>query len=251
VERQRRPLWSLVLVGSSLVALALGLAWLGRADHRAAPAAPAPAATGQGPAATALASTPPSTAVAPAVSAAPPTSSPPTTSTVPYAMRAPVALGESVMLGAEPQLEAGGFTVVAEESHQVEWTISVVRQLREDAQVGDTIVIQVGTNGQVTGADLDRLMQLLPAAEVPHVVFLTVHADRAWIGPNNAAIWALPSRYPNVTVLDWDGLVSSGQIAGMAGDGIHLQTDAAKQTYANYIFDVTGHRELIRPVAAP
>jgi peptidoglycan/LPS O-acetylase OafA/YrhL len=171
-----------------------------------------------------------------------------TTTTIPPAQRAPIAVGESVMLGAKPQLEAGGFTVVAEESHQVQWIISVVGQLRAGGQVGDTIVIQTGTNGQVKAEDLDQLMALLPAAEVPHVFFLTVHADRGWIAGNNANIWALPGKYPNVTILDWDGLVSSGQVPGMSGDGIHLKTTAGKQTYANYIFDITGHRELIKPV---
>jgi hypothetical protein len=32
----------------------------------------------------------------------------------------------------------------------------------------------------------------------------------------------------------------------MAGDGIHLGTAAAKQFYANYVFDFMGRRDLVQ-----
>ena len=51
-----------------------------------------------------------------------------------------------------------------------------------------------------------------------------------------------------MTVLDWDGFVGSGQVPGLAGDGIHLGTAAAKQFYANYIFDVIGRNDLVLPL---
>jgi hypothetical protein len=172
------------------------------------------------------------------------------TTTVPVDQRPPISVGESVMLGAKPQLEAGGFTVYAEESHQADWIISVVGQLRAAGQIGKTIVIQTGTNGQVTAEQYDQIMSFLPAAEVPTVVFLTVRAPgKGWIDGNNELIRALPSKYPNqVKVLEWKGLVDSDQIPGMAGDGTHLGTVAAKQTYANYIFDTIGRRDLVLPV---
>ena len=92
-------------------------------------------------------------------------------------------------------------------------------------------------------------MSFLPAAEVPSVVFLTVHApNKGWIAPNNAIIYGLPSRFPNVQVLDWDGLVTSGQVPGLAGDGIHLGDASAKQFYANYIFGILGRNDLVQPL---
>jgi peptidoglycan/LPS O-acetylase OafA/YrhL len=171
-----------------------------------------------------------------------------TPTTVAGASVAPYAVGESVMKGATRQLQAGGFLVNAEESRQGQAMVDTVGQLRASGQIGDTIVIQMGTNGPVADATYDAMMSNLPPSAVPHVVFLTVHAPRGWIAANNARIWALPSRYPNVTILDWDGLVTNGQIPGMSGDGIHLRTDSAKQTYANYIFGVIGRPDLIKPV---
>ncbi len=168
--------------------------------------------------------------------------------TVPIENRPPLAIGESVMLGAVSQLQAGGFTVNADVSRQGETTANIVGQYRASGQVGQTIVIQVGTNGPVSQATFDQIMSFLPAEEVEQVVFLTVYAPRPWIEGNNQIIWSLPSAYPHVKVLDWAGLVSSGQVPGLAGDGIHLGTTAAKQFYANYIFEVIGRRDLVQPL---
>ena len=251
----------LALVASAAVLLIVGLAWVtGRGDG--APAtAPAPD--------TVLADV---TAVSPTVvpiptdlpietdvpvadnasgePAAPSTTViPMVETTVPVEFRAPIAIGESVMLGAVPQLRAGGFTVYAEASRQADDMAVRVAQLRDANQIGRTVVLQVGTNGPVSAQQYDAIMAFLPAAEVPKVVFLTVHAPKPYIAANNVEIWSLPARYSNVTVLDWDGL--SGQIenelSGSDG-GVHLRTENAKQFYANYIFSAIGHNELVQPM---
>jgi peptidoglycan/LPS O-acetylase OafA/YrhL len=170
------------------------------------------------------------------------------TTTVPIEQRPPYAIGESVMLGAVLQLQAGGFVVNADTSRQGLQMVDVIGQHRAAGELGHVVVIQSGTNGSVSQDTYDRMMALLPPEMAPIVVFLTVHADRGWIADNNVKIRALPSRYPNVRVLDWDGLVTSGAIPGMARDGIHLDTNAAKQSYANYIFDIIGRRDLVLPV---
>ncbi len=182
----------------------------------------------------------------------PPSTAAPTTvpeTTVPPEQRPMLAIGESVMLGAAPQLQAGGFSVNASESRQGKETATVIGQLRAAGQIGQVIVIQVGTNGPVSQETYDEIMSFLPAAEVPTVRFLTVHAPgKAWIEGNNALIWGLKGRYPNVDVLDWDGLVTSGQVPGMSGDGIHLRTGTGKQFYANYVFGIIGRNDLIQPL---
>jgi hypothetical protein len=175
-----------------------------------------------------------------------PPTEPPTT--LPPAPPPPTAIGESVMLGAAGQLQAGGFVVNAAESRQGNATARVIGQLKASGQLGEVVVVQVGTNGPVEDVVYDEIMSYLPAAEHPKVIFLTVHASRNWIEGNNQRIWSLKGRYPNVDVLDWDGLVSSGQIPGISGDGVHLGTPDAKQTYANYIFGMIGRNDLIQPV---
>jgi peptidoglycan/LPS O-acetylase OafA/YrhL len=173
------------------------------------------------------------------------------TTTVPVADRPPLAIGESVMLGAKPQLETGGFEVFAEVSKQADWIATVVGQLRAAGRIGTTIVIQSGTNGPVTADQYDAIMAFLPATEVPKVVFLTVRAPgKSWIEGNNQSIWALPGKYPNVTVLDWAGLAPQiqSELSNSLDGGVHLRTNKAKQFYANYIFSQIGHNELVVPL---
>ena len=174
----------------------------------------------------------------------PPSTEPaPTTTLGPADFIAPYAIGESVMLGAAPQLTAGGIQVNAAVSRQGGNVAEVIGQLRASGLLGRVVVIQTGTNGSVSDATLDKIMSFLPADLTPLVVFMTVRAPRGWIADNNTRIRQLPSRYPNVKVIDWEA--ESNAVAGeLASDGYHLRTANAKQFYANLIFDAIGRPDL-------
>jgi peptidoglycan/LPS O-acetylase OafA/YrhL len=172
----------------------------------------------------------------------------PVTTAAPAVPPPPVAIGESVMLGAVKQLQAGGFTVNADESRQGKKAAEVVGLLKAGGQLGPVVVIQSGTNGSVSAETYDQMMQYLPPAEHPTVVFLTVWAERGWIEENNARIAALPSKYPNVKVVDWKQLVVTGQVPGLCNDGIHLCKASAQQTFANAVFEAIGRPDLVKPV---
>ena len=149
-----------------------------------------------------------------------------------------MAIGESVMLGAKSQLEAKGFVVDAQESRQGKDLVNELTQLRAAGRLGNTVVIHIGTNGEVSDETFAAIMANLPPEEVKSVWFLTVRADRPWIDGNNARIIALPSKYPNVQVGYWADFVPN--LAGMAKDGIHFGTNEAKQTYADLISTWSG-----------
>ncbi len=161
-----------------------------------------------------------------------------TSTTLPLDQRPPIAIGESVMLGAKPELEAAGFVVDAAESRQGPGVVDIVAKLRAAGRLGNTVVIHIGTNGDVTDETFAAIMANLPPEEVKSVWFLTVRADQAWIAGNNARIIGLPSKYPNVQIGYWGDLAPS--VPGMANDGIHLKTTAAKQAYADLIATWTG-----------
>jgi hypothetical protein len=161
--------------------------------------------------------------------------------TVPLGNRAPIAIGDSVMLGAKPELERFGFVVEASEARQANDVIELVHQLRTDGRLGNTVVIHIGTNGEVTDDDLAAIMANLPSDEVSSVWFLTVSGDRPWVAANNQRIVTLPSSYPNVQVGYWYDLAVN--LPGRATDGIHLASDEAKQFYADLIATWTGIRQ--------
>jgi len=173
------------------------------------------------------------------------TTIPPTTSTWeigPQDRYPTLAIGESVMLGATEQLQAAGIIVDAGISRQGSNIAEVVAEWFAAERIGRTVVIQTGTNGPVSDETLDQIMRFLPASRVFKVVFLTVRAPRSWVDENNARIRALPDRYPNVVVLDWQ--VESEEIRSHlthSDGGIHLSDDTAKEFYADLVVEaVTG-----------
>ena len=176
------------------------------------------------------------------VTEAPPATPEATVVSMPASDKAPIALGESVMLGAITQLQEGGFYVDALKSRQGDQMAELVEGLRAMGQIGATVVIQIGTNGAIDQAVLDRIMAQLPADTTPQVIFLTVTAPNGWTDGNNALIRNLPTIYPNVQVLDWQAATA---MIELCKDGIHLVCGTgAQRAYANLIFDAVGRPDL-------
>ncbi len=165
-----------------------------------------------------------------------------TTPTTPPPPPGPVAIGESVMKGAENQLLQAGFIVDAAEDRQGGDLAQILATMRSNNQLGDTVVIQVGTNGTVSDDAWASIMASLPADLTPHVYVLTVRAPANWIDGNNERIRALPTKYPNVTVVDW--ATESEQIVDQLcpNDGhVHLTCNkAAPIFYTNLILAKAG-----------
>ena len=171
-----------------------------------------------------------------------PATAPPTTVN-PIDLIPTQAFGESVMLGAVAELSTGGIVVDAAVSRQGTNMAELLELLRASGQLGRIVIIQTGTNGYVNDANFDRIMAQLPPDLTPMVVFLTVRAPRDWISHNNDRIRALPQRFSNVVVLDWEA-ASAAILDQISGDGFHLRTGVAKQFYANLIFDAIGRPDL-------
>ncbi len=165
---------------------------------------------------------------------APSTGVPPST-TASAGIVPPVAVGGSVMLAAKAALEAEGFTVDAEVNRGPQEIIDELEALMAAGAIGDTVVVQVGLNGPITAADLDRIITLLPRSQTPNLVFMTERAPAPWIPSNNESIKALPARYPWISVLDWASLSNA---ISLCPDGIHLScTREAVEYYTKAITD--------------
>ena len=162
-----------------------------------------------------------------------PTTSTSTTTTEPPGPPPPLAFGDSVMLGAADELAEEGFTVSAEVSRQMKSMIPVVEQLRDDERLGDTVVVHLGTNGDISDETAEQFFGALSG--VSQVLVLTVLAPgKGWIAPNNAKLVALPAQFPNVKVLYWDGLAAQCPGDCFYRDGIHL-TQAGQDYYTELI----------------
>ena len=162
------------------------------------------------------------------------------TAPVPTAVPAHVtAIGDSVMLGASDALKAaidakfdGDVTRVdAKESRQFSAGVDVIQAYHDQGLLGQDVIVQLGTNGEVNPADFDRMMGLLSAAH--RVIVVNAHVSRPWEGEVNDTLAAGVKRYKNAVLLDWHDFAAAHP-EFFYDDGIHLRPDGA-QAYAQFV----------------
>jgi len=150
-----------------------------------------------------------------------------------------LAVGDSVMLGAARELEEEyGFRVNATKSRTFDGGIDQVEGYAAQGDLGDVVVIHLGANQDtVARDDLDRMMDSLE--DVPTVVWITNRLDEEYIYRTNALYRELPSRYPNVRVLDWATVGNDCSGECYYNDNLHLAGDG-REFYATQIAEAVG-----------
>jgi peptidoglycan/LPS O-acetylase OafA/YrhL len=147
------------------------------------------------------------------------------------------AVGDSVMLGSARKLTSYGITVDAAKNRQVSAGAQVLDYRMKTGELGNNVVVHLGTNGRTTASTFDLVMK--PLSSVPRVIVLTVRVPGSpYSDKNNAIITALPLKYPNVTVLDWEAL-SKGRKDWFASDGIHPNA-LGQDNYVGFILKALG-----------
>jgi hypothetical protein len=175
-----------------------------------------------------LGTPPPTTtsATAPTTTSA---TTPTTTTTAASVVPGPVtAVGDSIMIDMQPYLQTDipGVSVDGLVSRQFETGIGVVQADRAAGTLGSVLVVELGTNGTVTSADFDAMMQA--AAGVRRVVFVNLNVPRPWEAADNAVLAAGVARYPGVAVLaDWNAL-STPHPEWFTPDQVHLEPAGAQ-----------------------
>jgi hypothetical protein len=134
------------------------------------------------------------------------------------------AVGDSVMLDYQTPLEADipGVDVEAAVSRQWEAGEDLLAQLKAEGQLGAEVIVALGTNGPITTADFDDMMTVLQGAS--RIVFVNIHVDRPWQGPNNAVLAQGAASYPRVLIADWATLADDNP-QWFGPDGTHLAID--------------------------
>jgi len=139
-----------------------------------------------------------------------------------------LAVGDSVMLGSAKKLASYGLTVDAAKNRQPLDALQIFNYYKSTKELGDTVVIHLGTNGTTKASIFDQLMK--PLAGVKRVIVLTVRVPtREYERINNDIIYALQGKYPNVQILDWYTL-SKDHPEWFAKDKVH-PNDAGQDRY--------------------
>ncbi|GMU39527.1 MAG: hypothetical protein AMXMBFR23_03930 [Chloroflexota bacterium] len=143
------------------------------------------------------------------------------------------AIGDSVMVAAVPALAEAlpGLYVDAEVGRQFWSAADLIHTLREAGDLGDVVVIHLGSNGPFTDDQFDALMEALDG--VRGVVFVNVTVPRRWESDVNDALARRVQGLANVSLADWNA-ISRDAPDFFAADGVHLTT-AGQTAYADLI----------------
>ncbi|MFB3167322.1 acyltransferase family protein [Neobacillus sp. 179-C4.2 HS] len=106
----------------------------------------------------------------------------------------------------------------------------VIQQLESSGQLGENVIIQLGTNGPFVKTDLQNLINSL---ENKKVYLVNCRVPRVWESTVNGALEEVVTSTPNTVLVDWYS-TSAGHPEFFANDGVHL-TRVGGETYANMI----------------
>ena len=171
-------------------------------------------------------------AAAPVTTLAP--APPPTVAPLPPIVPVPgdplVAVGDSVLLGARGWVrqQFPGVLINAVVGRQFNTLPSLIYELQAAGELRPEVIIDLGTNGPPTDADLARVLGALAGAQ--RVVLVTTREPRSWQDLSNQRLAAAAAGHPNVRVADWYA-ASAGHPEYFVSDGVHL-TQAGGQAYA-------------------
>jgi peptidoglycan/LPS O-acetylase OafA/YrhL len=188
---------------------------------------------------------PPASQTEAAVLITPSRSSPVATSAPPAAPAASVGpplvrgrvtmIGDSVMLGAKDALQArlgdGVLWLDAKESRQFGAGVDLIRSLRDQGQLGDEVVVQLGTNGTFDPAAFDDMMQILAPAR--RVVVVNAKVPRPWEDQVNSTFGDGVRRYKNAVLIDWHD-IGDDHPEYFYDDAIHLNPQG-RVAYADLV----------------
>ncbi|MED4685412.1 acyltransferase family protein [Bacillus mycoides] len=140
------------------------------------------------------------------------------------------AIGDSVMIDIAPYLKNAfpDIRIDAQIGRQLSKAIPVVEQLKNEGNLGNYVIIGLGTNGAFTTEQLVSLMELIGNAR--KMIFINTRVPRPWESIVNERLKATTSEYPNITLVDWYA-ASAGKGDYFAPDGVHL-TKVGAEAYA-------------------
>ncbi|ATF13195.1 acetyltransferase [Brevibacillus brevis X23] len=139
-------------------------------------------------------------------------------------------IGDSVMLDVAPYLEKllPGIIVDAKIGRQMSQAPDVIAQLKAKGQLGNRVVIELGSNGAFSKGQLDKLLQSLDGVE--QIILVNSRVPKPWESVVNKMLTETATAHPHVILVDWYA-ASEGQSSYFYKDGVHPNKEGS-QKYA-------------------
>jgi peptidoglycan/LPS O-acetylase OafA/YrhL len=136
-------------------------------------------------------------------------------------------IGDSIMVDAAPYVHAmlPGATIDAQVGQQLYQVQADVPQLKREGEIGDELVLELGTNGYFSVTQLESLLRSL--GPMRRIVLVNTRETRSWEQAVNQNIATVARSYPNTTMVDWYDL-SANTPQYFYPDGVHLDPQGAE-----------------------
>lgn len=141
-------------------------------------------------------------------------------------------IGDSITLDVNSYMKEllPGIVVDGKVGRQMTHAQEVVDQLRAKGELGDHIIIELGSNGIFNKSKLRKLLDTLQDKQL---YLVTTRVPRAWQDTVNDGLKEVANDYPNVNIIDWY-TASEEKSELFTRDGIHLTPEGA-QYYASLL----------------
>ncbi len=154
----------------------------------------------------------------------------------PVKQKTVTAIGDSVLLGADSDIEdtIPNCVVDAKESRQVAKARTVVEDLKQKGELGDVVILALGTNGTFSPTVGKNLVEAI--GKERQIYWVTAYGKHLqWQEDANRMIWSMAEKYDNIHVIDW-AAYCAGHDDWFLNDGIHL-TQKGCQAYTQMLYD--------------
>jgi peptidoglycan/LPS O-acetylase OafA/YrhL/lysophospholipase L1-like esterase len=148
------------------------------------------------------------------------------------------AIGDSILLDVAnflteyfPSLNADGKV-----GRQMSQAVEVVKKMKQEGTLGDTVIIELGTNGSFNKNQLISMIELIGPDR--KIIFINTRVPRPWETVVNNALKDVTAKFTNTTLVDWYA-ASAGHNEYFSPDGVHLNAKGAK-AYAALVAKALG-----------
>lgn len=142
-------------------------------------------------------------------------------------------IGDSVVINAIPYLQKSYPTLKADTKigRQFADAPEIIQQLQKSNNLGEVVIIELGTNGAFTKK---QMISVIKSLENRNILFVNTRVPRQWESIVNKNLKEVSSKYPkNTKVVDWYK-ASANHDSYFSSDGVHLKPEGAK-VYASLI----------------
>ncbi len=149
------------------------------------------------------------------------------------------AIGDSVMLDVKPNIKQvfPHSAVSGSVGRQFYSLPKIVRQLKATGHLAKYVVINLGTNGPPTQADINSVLKTL--GKNRHVFWINTRVPRHWQNTTNRLISKTAKHHKNVHLVNWYQ-ASKGHNGWFASDRVHVDLTGAVY-YTHTLAKEVGH----------